>query len=330
MLEALKYLAVPQTDPYHNLALEEHLLRSVPDDTVILYLWQNQNTVVIGRNQNAWRECNVSRLEQDGARLARRLSGGGAVFHDLGNLNFTFLAQKPLFDINKQLQVILLALKQWGLAAEISGRNDLTIAGKKFSGNAFYMSQTGCYHHGTLLVDVDFSNLQQYLQVSAEKLAAKGVASVQSRVVNLASLNPSLTVENLQPALLQAFAAVYGLQPQPIELSPTDKANLLRLKERYASWDWNYGQQFPFSIEWANRFTWGEIQIRVQVNHGCISEAHVYTDAMAVDFAAQLAALFTGCPLQKDALQKACAALPLTNDFTEAMRVQIQSLFNNL
>lgn len=263
MLEALKYLTVPQTDPYHNLALEEHLLRTVPSDTVILYLWQNQNTVVIGRNQNAWRECNVSRLEQDGASLARRLSGGGAVFHDLGNLNFTFLAQKPCFDINKQLQVILLALKQWGLSAEISGRNDITIAGKKFSGNAFYQSQTGCYHHGTLLVDVDFNKLQQYLQVSAEKLTAKGIASVQSRVINLSSLNSGLTTQNLQPALWQAFAAVYGLQPQPVELTPADKANVQRLREKYASWDWNYGQPFPFGIEWANRFPWGEIQIQV-------------------------------------------------------------------
>src|SRR5450756_2078237 len=330
MLGALKYIAVPQTDPYHNLALEEYLLRKVPPDAVILYLWQNQNTVVIGRNQNAWRECNVSRLEQDGATLARRLSGGGAVFHDLGNLNFTFIAQKPYFDIQKQLQVILVALKQWGLLAENSGRNDITIEGKKFSGNAYYRSQTGCYHHGTLLINVDFSKLNQYLQVSAEKLAAKGVASVQSRVVNLASLNPALNPQNIQPALLQAFSQVYGLQPQPLVLSTADEANVLRLREKYASWDWNFGQQFPFTTEWAKRFPWGEIQIRVQVNNGSISEAHVYTDAMAVDFAGQLADLLTGCRFQKDAMQMACETLPLGTDFSKEMRTQIQTLFEKL
>ncbi|HZW48867.1 MAG TPA: lipoate--protein ligase [Bacillota bacterium] len=330
MLEALKYITVSETDPYQNLALEEHLLRTVPPNTVILYLWQNQNTVVIGRNQNAWRECNISRLEQDGAFLARRLSGGGAVFHDLGNLNFTFITQKSYFDLNKQLQVILLALKQWDLIAEISGRNDIHIEGKKFSGNAFYLSQTGCYHHGTILVNVDFSKLNQYLQVSAEKLAAKGVASVQSRVINLVSLNPALNTQNIQPALLQAFGEVYGFTPQPIELSAADKADVLRLREKYASWDWNFGQQFPFSTEWAKRFSWGEIQIRVQVDNGQITEAHVYTDAMAIDFADQLADLLTGCRFQKDALRMACGAVPLESNFTEEMRNEIQNLIETL
>ena len=161
MITKTRFIESKQVVPYANLALENHLLESVAEETCILYLWQNQRTVVIGRNQNAWRECRTTELAADGGYLARRLSGGGAVFHDLGNLNFTFLLPTKDFDVSRQLEVILQAMRHLGLAAERSGRNDVTIEGRKFSGNAFYDSRGHSYHHGTLLVDVDMDALSR-------------------------------------------------------------------------------------------------------------------------------------------------------------------------
>ncbi|HIR12501.1 MAG TPA: lipoate--protein ligase, partial [Candidatus Choladousia intestinavium] len=141
--------------PYRNQAVEEYLTFHTEPEECILYLWQNRKTVVIGKNQNCWKECRVQRLEEDGGYLARRLSGGGAVFHDFGNLNFTFCVRKENYDVGKQLEVILQAVRDMGLPARKSGRNDLIIEGQKFSGNAFYRSGDFCFHHGTLLVDTD-------------------------------------------------------------------------------------------------------------------------------------------------------------------------------
>ncbi|MCD7749357.1 MAG: lipoate--protein ligase, partial [Oscillospiraceae bacterium] len=192
-------------DPHYNLAVEQQLLETVQPGECILYLWQNQNTVVIGRNQNAWKECRVSRLESEGGTLARRLSGGGAVFHDLGNLNFTFLLPTADYDLRRQTAVILTACQSLGVPAVLSGRNDLTAEGKKFSGSAFYHNRGRSYHHGTLLVQVDMEKLGRYLNPSSAKLEAKGVDSVRARVVNLADIQPDITIPALKEALTLAF-----------------------------------------------------------------------------------------------------------------------------
>ena len=177
-------------NPYENLALEEMLLTHVPKESCILYLWQNQKTVVIGKNQNAWKECRFQELEADGGHLARRLSGGGAVFHDLGNLNFTFLIPSSDYDLSKQMSVILEAVRSLGIDAQKSGRNDVTVDGKKFSGNAFCQKGGNSYHHGTLMLRVDTQKVARYLNVSEKKLRSKGVSSVTSRVCNLCDFIP--------------------------------------------------------------------------------------------------------------------------------------------
>ncbi|MDR2776191.1 MAG: lipoate--protein ligase, partial [Tannerella sp.] len=210
----LSYILSEQTNPYKNIALEEYLLWNVEKDECILYLWQNRHTVVIGINQNPWKEAHVKELEQDGGFLARRMSGGGAVFHDLGNLNFTFLVREGKYDVVRQLDVIIHAVAKFGIYAVRSGRNDILTDGKKFSGNAFFNSRGYCYHHGTLLLNVDMSDLSRYLNVSHTKLQSKGVDSVRSRVINLKDLAPDIAVESLQTALIEAFGEVYGGSPQ--------------------------------------------------------------------------------------------------------------------
>ena len=177
-------------DPHRNLATEAYLTETVPEDTCILYLWQNRHTVVIGRSQTAWRECRTTLLEQEGGVLARRLSGGGAVYHDMGNLNFTFSLPTAEYDLRRQQEVLVAACRRLGIPAECSGRNDILTGGRKFSGSSFYHHGGRSFHNGTLLIDVDMEKLGRYLAPSQGKLERKGVASVRSRVVTLTQVQP--------------------------------------------------------------------------------------------------------------------------------------------
>ena len=280
----LSYILTTQTSPYRNLALEEYLLWNVKKGECILYLWQNRHTVVIGVNQNPWKECHVKELERDGGFLARRMSGGGAVFHDLGNLNFTFLAHEDVYDVSKQLDVIVCAVNKFGLKAEKSGRNDILVDEKKFSGNAFYHSNGRCFHHGTLLVDVNMSDLSRYLNVSQAKLQSKGVNSVRSRVINLKELSPGMTVESLRQALIEAFGEVYGGKPSLLSDDNLNQPEIKRIEEKYASWDWRLGRKLPFTAEYGNRFAWGDLTLQFCVEGGVIQDAVAYSDGMETNF----------------------------------------------
>lgn len=289
-------------DPYENLAIEEHLLDTVEEGCCILYLWRNQNTVVIGRNQNVWKECRTSLLEGEGGHLARRLSGGGAVFHDLGNLNFTFLVREEDYDLDRQLEVIRKACLALGLKAERSGRNDVLVDGRKFSGNAFYHSKERAYHHGTLLIRVDGEKLARYLSPSKAKLQAKGVDSVRARVVNLSELVPDLTCEKMEEHMIAAFEQVYGMKAQRIAAQELDWQRIRALQERNASRDWLYGPRLPLSFECEERFGWGGIQLQLQVESGTVIRAKVYSDAMEWDLAPALERALLGSPFSQKEL----------------------------
>ena len=304
-------------DPYRNLAIEQYLMETVGEDTCILYLWQNRQTVVIGRNQNAWAECRTTELNQDGGHLARRLSGGGAVYHDMGNLNFTFLLSKKNYDVKKQLQVIVAACRNLGLEAEVSGRNDVTIGGRKFSGNAFYDSKGQAYHHGTLLVSVDMSMLGKYLMPSKAKLQSKGVDSVRSRVVNLTELCPSLTIERMKEEMCKAFQTVYGLKSEALSEEQFDVDYVNRLEERNASWDWNYGKSLPAAMVCEDRFPWGGIELRLQVEKGHVAEAAVYSDAMQWEIAEVLQNVLMDCKFSQPELLAAICACDLPEEIRQ-------------
>lgn len=314
MIEKILLLQGSGFDPYWNLAVEQHLLERTEPGCCILYLWQNQNTVVIGRNQNAWKECRTTLLEQEGGRLARRLSGGGAVFHDLGNLNYTFLVSTEDYDLDRQFSVILEACRGLGLQAERSGRNDVLAQGRKFSGNAFYRDGHHAYHHGTLLVDADMERMGRYLNPDKTKLAAKGVDSVRSRVVNLRELVPDLTIPVLKEHMARAFEKVYGLSIEEIFPEQLDRTAIDALCRRNQSWEWNYGRQLPFTFACEERFPWGGIQLQLQVESGLIRQAQVYSDAMDWQIVPALERSLIGCRFTLGDMEKRISALSLGQD----------------
>lgn len=314
MIKKLRYYITQNTWPYRNLAVEEYLLRHVEEGECILYLWQNRHTVVIGRNQNAWAECRTKELEESGGHLVRRLSGGGAVYHDLGNLNFTFLARTDDYNVKRQLSVILHAVRALGLEAEATGRNDITIHGQKFSGNAFYQSGGQCYHHGTILVNVDMSKLGQYLSVSKSKLESKGVSSVRARVVNLTELRPDLTIDMLRRQLVTSFGAVYGLEPELISEEEFDAAMLEASTERFASWEWRYGAKTSFDEQVKTRFTWGDVELTWCVDSGHMKAVRLFSDGLEADFLAEIPAKLEGCRYDSAVITERLSSIVVEND----------------
>ena len=286
-MSRLKVIRTDCTDPYVNLAAEEYLTMNAEDGVMTLFLWQNANTVVIGRNQNPWRECDVESIKRDGVSLARRISGGGAVYHDMGNLNFTFIARDGLFDIERQTDVILLACRLMGINAAKTGRNDLTVAEKKFSGHAYYSSGGFNYHHGTIMMDVRADDLSKYLNVPESKLKSKGVASVRSRVTNLRdhldeplrSADTKDLIAAMQDAMVRAASKEYGCGAAEESL-PVIPQELL---DKYASEEWRLGTKIPFTRVIEHRFEWGGTEIQLAMKGGYIQDCRIYSDALETE-----------------------------------------------
>ena len=296
MISALKWTGTDCTDPYRNLAAEKLLTLDVREGECILFLWQNRRTVVIGRNQNAWEECSVRQLEKDGGHLARRLSGGGAVYHDLGNLNFSFAVRKPDYDPGKQSRVILRAAEKSGIAADRTGRNDLEAGGRKFSGNAYFETRGCCCHHGTIMLDVDMDALAGYLTVSGTKLQSRGIASVRSRVVNLKELCPDLTVSRLKTAIIEAFGEVYGLPVQALEQNRLREADILRESAALSSDAWLFPPRIPFTAVLENRYEWGSIRLELLVRGNRVVQADCVSDAMDESLIRSIRDALRDCP----------------------------------
>lgn len=323
MIQALQIYISDSFDPYKNLATEKYLLDTLPENCCRLYLWQNENTVVIGRNQNPWAECNCPLAQKEGAKLARRLSGGGAVFHDLGNLNFTFLCSEKNYDLPRQMQVISEACRLAGIETVLSGRNDILADNRKFSGNAFYNSKGKAYHHGTLMICADTEKMQRYLTPSKAKLKAKGVKSVRSRVVNLSELSPSLTSEKMKEYMICAFEKVYNLKASFFNITDFSQTNALA--ESYQSDDYIYGKSAPFSFSCEGRFGWGEIQLLLEVKSGIVESVKVYTDSMDFTLAEKLQSALRGVRFNITDMEKSLfSALPsvIAKDVSELLREQ--------
>ena len=305
-------------DPWRNLAVEACLFETLGDDEIVLYLWQNSATVVIGRHQNAWQECRVQLLESEGGRLARRSTGGGAVFHDLGNLNFSFVVPRSQYDVHRQLEVVRRAVAEYGIDAQFTGRNDLTVNGAKFSGNAFKFSDKVGLHHGTLLVDVDMDRLSRYLVPGKDKLKAKGIESVRSRVCNLKEINPSINIEGLTIALERAFEMEYG-KPDKISVESLNNNRLEELEKIYASWDFRMGKALPFDAKLSTRFDWGGITLELSLKQGHVTAAKVWSDAMDEAMIDKISPALLGIRYENSVLAEALRTLdnPQTGDIAD-------------
>lgn len=286
-----------QTNPYLNIAVEQYLLSQPSDGEVTMYLWRNCRTVVIGQNQNPYAECDVERLEADGGYLMRRRTGGGAVYHDLGNLNFSFVVPYERYDLERQFGVLQQAVSSYGLATEVSGRNDVLCCGRKFSGNAFAKAKHQRLHHGTVLIRTDVEELQRYLKPKPAKLQRHGVASVQSRVVNLSELEPEVTAEGMIPRMVSAFEKVYGAPAEYLDFDPLVSLPAVQaICTSFADPEWKYGRWRHFVAQRSAQFDWGNVELSAAVDEslGKVGEVLIASDCLFPDAIAAAQHLLQG------------------------------------
>lgn len=277
-------------NPWFNLAVEDCIFRSMSTDQRVLFLWRNTDTVVIGRAQNPWKECHTQKMEQDEVLLARRQSGGGAVFHDLGNTNFTFMAGKQEYNKLVSTNIVLSALKGLGIDGYANGRNDLVIGEgdemRKFSGSAYRETSDRAFHHGTLLLKSDLSRLADYLNPDPKKLEAKGIRSVRSRVVNLNEINSDIDHELVCDAIVKKFCEYFGETPEIEFISPDEEPDLPEFHQKFhqqRSWNWNFGKTPKFMHSLEERFSWGGVELHFDVKDAIIGETQLFTDSLAPD-----------------------------------------------
>ncbi len=308
-MKTTRILISDSTDPWFNLAVEDTIFRSMPANQRVLFLWRNADTVVIGRAQNPWRECKTDKMAQDKVKLARRQTGGGAVFHDLGNTNFTFMAGKPEYDKSVSTSIVLNALRRIGINGVENGRNDLVLEEqdsiKKFSGSAYRETIDRGFHHGTLLLSADLSRLADYLNPDPKKLQAKGITSVKSRVINLNTIKPDITHKDVCQAMIAAYSDYYQQDVIPEVISPQHFTNLPGFEDKFAlqsSWDWNFGQTPPFNHRLDERFSWGGVDVYLDVEKGSIQQATIFTDALDPTPIEKLAASLQGQHYQQHAI----------------------------
>ncbi len=262
----------PNNDPRVNLAIEEYLIKNIAFGEDILLFYINQPSIIIGRNQITVQEINVDYVEENDIIVVRRLSGGGAVYHDLGNLNFSFIAPNSpdnFHNFQKFTQPVVDVLKSMGVPAELSGRNDILVDGKKISGNAQYVSGARMVSHGTLLWDTDLSRVGAALKVKPAKFEGKGIQSVRSRVANITEYLPQnqATIMDFRQMIITGVFG--GGEVNEYKLTADDWDKIAELShERYHNWDWNYGRSPAFAINRETRYAGGTIEAWLDISKG--------------------------------------------------------------
>ncbi|AKG74424.1 lipoate--protein ligase [Salinicoccus halodurans] len=274
------------TDPMINLAMEEYVLREIPTDDSYFLFYVNQPSIIIGKNQNTIEEINETYIREHGIKVVRRVSGGGAVYHDEGNLNFSFITEddgNSFHNFRKFTQPIVDALNDMGIPAELSGRNDLEINGKKVSGNAMFSQRGRMFSHGTLMLDSDISEVQNALKVNPKKIESKGVKSVRGRVGNINDfLEEKIDIEEFKRKILEyIFDGEENIEEYVLTDEDWEKINKLSA-EKYQTWEWNYGKNPKYNFNVSHKFPAGLLDVRLDVKKGRIEHAKIFGDFFGV------------------------------------------------
>lgn len=327
----LLYIQNDSTDPRYNLALEEYVFKHLKFEEDFIMLWQNEPSVIVGKNQNTVEEINVDYVEQHGIHVVRRSTGGGAVYHDLGNLNYTFItkADGTGIDFRKFTQPVIRVLNSLGVPAEFNSRNDIAIRGKKFSGNAQRVYKNRVLHHGTIMFNSKLEDVHNVLKVKAEKFKSKSVKSVRSRVTNISDYLPEpITIDEFKKLLLERLFLEQDSPKREYVLTEEDQAEIRKMmEEKYANWEWNYGYSPKFNYEKTDRFDGGTLQVRLNVVKGIIEECKIYGDFFGVEDVRDVENRLKGVRYDRAAIQEALQGVDLDPYFGGITRDELLSCF---
>lgn len=314
------YIASPSVDPYFNLALEQYVFDTMDHQESYFMLWHNDNAIIIGKHQNTIQEINTDFVKQKDIKVVRRLSGGGAVYHDLGNINFTFIVPAKNnyseFNFADFCRPVVETLKTVGADAQISGRNDMTIGGKKFSGNSQYAKKGKVMHHGTIMYDSNLDVVTDSLKVSGDKIQSKGVSSIRDRVTNIKPhMTEDISIEEFKQRLVENIFD--GEEVKQYFLTEKDMAEINKIRdERYATWEWNYGFSPQYSIQKERRFpNVGKIEVYMEVENGRITEFDVAGDYFGNGNKEDLQKLLIGKQVKADAIAEAIQDIEIGHYF---------------
>lgn len=295
MIRRTACLIARDCDPYRNLAIEKHLLDTLPEETAILYLWQNRRSVVLGRGQNPWYELPVDTFTMSGGLIARRLSGGGAVYQDEGCVNATILLPKGELDIPRQLTLIGMAAGALGIQAQAIGRQDLGVSGSRFCTNTFYKSGSAAMHQAVLTVNAALGSMTQTLTVE-EGRVPPNYRAPQVPAVNLGDLNPAITVESLQEAIYWSFARMFGQEPSMLDERMLHTISIEKLTQHFCDREWIFPKAPAYTFSVAERFPWGGVAVQLMAEGGVIRASRIYTDAMEYGLFEQMEQALVGSP----------------------------------
>lgn len=323
----MKYIKTDWSVPYYNLAFEEYLMTKMPEDDYVFF-YIHEPSIIIGKHQNTIEEINKEYVDENHIHVARRLSGGGAVYHDEGNLNFSFVMRAGAEDIHnfaKFTTPIIKALERIGIHAELSGRNDILIDGKKFSGNAQFAKGKTILHHGTLLFDSKMENLSKALKVKELKIQSKGIKSVRSRVTNIKDyLQQDISIAEFKEYLVSYLDETYGLEEYTLDdkdIAAVEKS----VDSKFGTWDWNWGRSPDFDIQKVDKFPCGIIDARLRVKNGQITSCKFFGDFFVKKDIETLERLLTGAPYRKDALLEIFKSIETSDYFDNVSHNELTS-----